>query len=92
MFTIKIKKCPIKLSFIDTVQANDDIEKPNIVIIIADDLQKDEWELNNLINDPQHAVRIEYMKSQLVQWMEQQGDRGILMDVVNPENKQKDVT
>jgi len=24
--------------------------------------------------------------------MEQQGDRGILMDVVNPEKKQKDVT
>jgi uncharacterized sulfatase len=50
------------------------------------DLLEDRWELNNIAERPEHAERIDRMKAELERWMEEQGDRGILMDVDNPED------
>lgn len=50
------------------------------------DLQNDKWELTNLAALPEHAERIALMKVELEKWMEQQGDRGVLMDTTNPED------
>lgn len=49
------------------------------------DHQKDPWELNNLASNPKYAKRISEMSKELHRWMEEQGDRGILMDGVDPE-------
>ena len=50
------------------------------------DHETDPWELNNLADDPQHADRISLMHQELHRWMEEQGDRGILMDTQDPED------
>ena len=50
------------------------------------DLQDDPWELNNLAELPEHAGRIDTMREALEAWMQQQGDRGTLMDTQNPED------
>ena len=50
------------------------------------DLQADPWELNNLADDPAQADRIATMRTALEAWMEQQGDRGVLMDTQDPED------
>lgn len=50
------------------------------------DLQADPWELNNLASDPAQAERIATMRTALEAWMEQQGDRGALMDTQDPED------
>lgn len=50
------------------------------------DLENDPWELNNLANEPQHADRIAMMYQEMHRWMEEQGDRGALMDTVDPED------
>ncbi|MDR2041111.1 MAG: sulfatase-like hydrolase/transferase [Tannerella sp.] len=59
------------------------LQRPEIELY---DLLEDTWELNNRANLPEHAERITLMKAKLEQWMEEQGDRGILMDVDNPED------
>lgn len=53
------------------------------------DHKKDPWELDNLATNPKHAKRIELMTRELRRWMEEQGDRGILMDGVEPEKNIK---
>ncbi len=50
------------------------------------DLQEDPWELNNIAELPEHADRISTMREALEAWMQQQGDRGSLMDTQNPED------
>jgi N-sulfoglucosamine sulfohydrolase len=40
------------------------------------DTQSDPYEMQNLIHDPQHAERIERMRSSLRKWMEDQNDAG----------------
>lgn len=50
------------------------------------DLQMDPWELNNIAELPEHADRILTMNTELKRWMAQQGDRGVTMDVANPES------
>ena len=50
------------------------------------DLQEDPWELNNIAANPEHAARIVTMRAALEAWMEQQGDRGVMMDTENPED------
>lgn len=45
------------------------------------DLKNDPWELNNLANHKKYAQRISAMRNELKNWMEQQGDQGIAMDV-----------
>jgi uncharacterized sulfatase len=50
------------------------------------DLENDKWELNNLAALPEHAKRIAAMKAELERWMQQQGDRGVLMDIDDPED------
>lgn len=50
------------------------------------DLQEDPWELNNIASKTEHAARIATMRTALEAWMEQQGDRGVLMDTDNPED------
>jgi uncharacterized sulfatase len=49
------------------------------------DLENDKWELNNLAALPEHVDRIARMKAELERWMQQQGDRGVSMDVVDPD-------
>lgn len=49
------------------------------------DHRKDPWELNNLASNPKYASRIAAMRHELHRWMEEQGDRGALMDGPNPE-------
>ncbi|MDF7825457.1 sulfatase [Pontiellaceae bacterium B12227] len=39
------------------------------------DLKKDPWELNNLAESPEYADQLEELKSSILQWMEQQGDK-----------------
>lgn len=51
------------------------------------DLQEDPWELNNLADCPEHAGRIATMREALEAWMQQQGDRGKLMDTQNPDGQ-----
>ena len=50
------------------------------------DHETDPWELNNLAEAPEHKERIETMHQELHRWMEEQGDRGVLMDTKNPED------
>jgi uncharacterized sulfatase len=50
------------------------------------DLENDKWELNNLAALPEHAERIAAMKAELERWMQEQGDRGVLMDTDDPED------
>ncbi len=50
------------------------------------DHESDPWELNNLAEAPEHKERIETMHQELHRWMEEQGDRGVLMDTKNPED------
>ena len=50
------------------------------------DHETDPWELNNLADVPEHKERIETMHRELHRWMEEQGDRGVLMDTKNPED------
>lgn len=45
------------------------------------DLQQDPWELNNIANLPEHKERIARMKSEIENWMKQQGDKGASVDV-----------
>ena len=45
------------------------------------DMQKDPWEMNNLAGDEKYKGKIAYMKSELENWMKQQGDKGAEMDV-----------
>lgn len=45
------------------------------------DLENDEWELNNIADDPEQDGRIAVMQAELNNWMSRQGDRGIQMDV-----------
>ncbi|NDV81743.1 sulfatase [Bacteroides sp. 51] len=45
------------------------------------DLQKDPWELHNLAHEKKHVKRIAHMRTELGSWMNQQGDKGIAMDV-----------
>lgn len=45
------------------------------------DLENDEWELNNIADDPEQDGRMAVMQAELNNWMACQGDRGILMDV-----------
>lgn len=49
------------------------------------DHETDPWELNNLADDPQYRDRIALMEQELHRWMQEQGDRGELMDTMNPE-------
>ncbi|MCH5719474.1 sulfatase family protein [Niabella hibiscisoli] len=44
------------------------------------DLKNDPYELHNLANDPQYAGVVNKYKTQLHQWMQDQGDKGVLMD------------
>jgi len=46
------------------------------------DHQTDPWELNNLAELPEYATRVAEMKTALLEWMEQMGDTGIGMDVL----------
>lgn len=56
------------------------------------DVESDPWELNNLMLDSEfmsqqeNIDRIALMKAELQNWMIAQGDRGITMDVENPES------
>ena len=50
------------------------------------DHETDPWELNNLADDPAYKERIDMMSCELHRWMEEQGDRGVLMDTDNPED------
>lgn len=78
-------------SWLTTAQTNDYakfltdrfVKRPEIELY---DLQEDEWELNNIADLPEHAGRIAVMRTELEKWMEQQGDRGVLMDTKNPED------
>lgn len=45
------------------------------------DLKKDPYELNNLANDPSYKKQIDKYTMKLKEWMEQQGDKGALMDI-----------
>jgi uncharacterized sulfatase len=45
------------------------------------DLKKDPWELNNLASQPKYANRIQTMQKELEHWMEEQGDKGVEMDL-----------
>ncbi len=45
------------------------------------DLKRDPLEMNNLADNPKYKSRIETMRSELLRWMDQQGDRGAEMDV-----------
>lgn len=45
------------------------------------DLHKDPWELNNLAGEKKYAKRITRMRIELERWMEEQGDKGIEMDI-----------
>lgn len=49
------------------------------------DLEKDPYELNNLANDKQYQPMIGQYKTELINWMQQQGDSGKEMDV--PQHK-----
>lgn len=49
------------------------------------DLENDYWELNNLAGRPEYAERISLMRAELDKWMQQQGDKGALLDYPNPE-------
>jgi uncharacterized sulfatase len=49
------------------------------------DHETDPWELNNLADDPAYSERIAMMQRELYRWMEEQGDKGVLMDTQNPE-------
>lgn len=40
------------------------------------DMERDPYELQNIIDDPQHAATAESLKAQLATWMRQQGDEG----------------
>lgn len=40
------------------------------------DCEKDPWNQKNLVSDPEHADRLEKLRSELDAWMEQQGDEG----------------
>jgi len=44
------------------------------------DLEKDPYELNNLVNEPKYADKIDEFDSRLKQWMKKQGDKGSLID------------
>lgn len=77
-------------SWVTTAQTNPDarwlvdrfVTRPAIEFY---DHAADPWELNNLADEPQHAARIKLMHEELHRWMEEQGDRGVLMDTQNPE-------
>lgn len=49
------------------------------------DLETDKWELDNLAGRPEYAARISLMRTELDKWMQQQGDKGALLDYPNPE-------
>ena len=42
------------------------------------DLQQDPWELNDLGHSPEHAPKIQELKTAISGWMKQQGDDGHL--------------
>jgi len=48
------------------------------------DTKNDPWQLNNMASDPRYTKKIAEMRSALDQWMNEQGDRGIAMDVPIP--------
>lgn len=78
-------------SWLQTAQTNDYaawlVEKfENRPAIEFYDLETDPWELNNLAYMPEHKERIGIMYRELHRWMEEQGDRGALMDSKNPED------
>lgn len=78
-------------SWIETAKSNPDAQKlvnaylkrPGVELY---DLATDPWELNNIAGQPEHAQRIATMRAALEAWMAQQGDRGVRMDVQDPEN------
>ena len=78
-------------SWLQTAQTNDwanwlvnkFVHRPAIEFY---DHETDPWELNNLADAPEHKERIETMHQELHRWMEEQGDRGVLMDTKNPED------
>jgi len=45
------------------------------------DTKTDPWELNNLASDKKYATKIAEMKRLIEQWMQEQGDKGAVMDV-----------
>jgi arylsulfatase A-like enzyme len=45
------------------------------------DIQSDPNELTNLAEEPKYKAKVSEMKSTLEEWMLQQGDTGISMDV-----------
>jgi len=54
------------------------VNRPEIELY---DLKNDPWELNNLAGMKKYAKRISAMKTELEEWMTQQGDKGVAMDV-----------
>lgn len=83
--------CTMWSSWLETAATNENalwltdrfVKRPAIEFY---DLQEDPWELNNLAGQSEYAERIQTMKTALETWMEQQGDRGILMDTEDPED------
>lgn len=51
------------------------------------DLEKDPWEMNNLAQDPALAETKAQLRSELLNWMRDQGDTGIILDVMPPRQK-----
>ena len=45
------------------------------------DVKQDPLELHNLAGDPEHAVRIEHLKTKLQDWMQSQGDEGMATEL-----------
>ncbi|MBO7067943.1 MAG: sulfatase-like hydrolase/transferase [Bacteroidaceae bacterium] len=78
-------------SWVQTAQTNDYadwlvnrfVKRPAIEFY---DHETDPWELNNLADAPEHKERIAMMYQELHRWMNEQGDRGALMDTKNPED------
>ena len=48
------------------------------------DMTQDPWELNNLIDQPEHAQQVAALKSALFDWMAQQGDTGRMDNEPHP--------
>ena len=45
------------------------------------DLRNDPWEMNNLIHSPEHREKIAELRKALDNWMQQQNDPGVALDV-----------
>jgi uncharacterized sulfatase len=53
------------------------------------DLYNDPWELNNLVDDPQHGDVILRLERTLNDWMAGQGDEGVATEMKAPERQEK---